>query len=630
MNNRLDLIKNRYINPNEFLWKRFTPSIFIKLHFFKIFNLIYSDFSKYFSIKNIIFEQNKFRIVLKHNLSEDCFELNIRDNSIDKCDWIYCTNNICLWYHNLISNKDLLKFLLYFSKKWIFLKFNFFLEILAKDPKAKKEYYQIFWKWNRPKFSIIQDWGHELHNFKFIFPEWIFRNLDQSLKLNISEWYIHHSERECISIGPDIPDFKQTYFFSYPNWFYNHTFDKYFYLSNEEKQDLIKKNTSSFSVFTDLSEDDIIMWKWNEKLSKSLDIAIKNIKNNDVKTLIFNCCCVPRIVGDDILSLLNKAKEKLQIPFIFNGQLEKTHFEQKIFLIEKYLEKIDKSNIKKIKKSISLFWYNENIYLEKLNNILKNNWIILNSIFIPTIDIELLPKLYETELFVFSQNKLQEEIFEYPFKNLWIDFISPIYPYSLKNTDKWLNEIFSFFNKKYTPTEYEKNIIKEYNLKINYIKEKWYKISFIFIWKEELLNFINTNYNNIDVIWFLEEMWFQIDFIFYTNLSKYFIVNNEIKYTNDDIDKYQITSLINNKVLDKEKISINFVSNEEELFEIISKSNLVYSDLNFENRTYNLWINIFNIKAFKEWYDWALDTINYMIKLIEINYYKNFWKYFSK
>jgi hypothetical protein len=31
-------------------------------------------------------------------------------------------------------------------------------KILTKDLKAKKEYYQIFWKQNRPPFSIIQDW----------------------------------------------------------------------------------------------------------------------------------------------------------------------------------------------------------------------------------------------------------------------------------------------------------------------------------------------------------------------------------------------------------------------------------------------------------------------------------------
>jgi len=281
--------------------------------------------------------------------------------------------------------------------KWTW--FWFFLKLLTLDPKAKKDYYSIFWNSKRPPFSIIQDWWNQIHKVRFIVPEWVIRNTDQSLELNIPEWHIHHSEIECIAIKPEIEHHKLLRFFSYPLWFYNHTFDKYFYLSNDEKKNL--NNYWWCSISTNLEEDDIVMWKWNEILINSLNYLSDNIEKYNLKVLRFNCCCVPRIVWDDIQSILQNIESKINIPFIFNWQLEKTPFEQKIKLLDEYLLKINTEGIKKINNSISLFWYHENEYLEDIYNILKDNKITLNAIFIPNIDIELLPKLFQTELFVF-------------------------------------------------------------------------------------------------------------------------------------------------------------------------------------------------------------------------------------
>jgi hypothetical protein len=45
----------------------------------------------------------------------------------------------------------------------------------------------------------------------------------------------------------------------------------------------------------------------------------------------------------------------MKIPFIFQGQLEKTPYEQKIMLLEEYINQIEIDKIEKIKESISLF-----------------------------------------------------------------------------------------------------------------------------------------------------------------------------------------------------------------------------------------------------------------------------------
>nr|MDD3720119.1 nitrogenase component 1 [Candidatus Gracilibacteria bacterium] len=630
--NREEIIKNRIINPEDFLGKRYTPSIFIKNSFFKLFNLVDKDFGEKFSINNLVFEQDKFRILLSSKDGKDQFDFYIKDNfGNKKCNGEFCTDNICTGVHYKPNDNESLKFLIYFSKKGKDLTFKYFLEILSKDYKAKKEYYQIFWKANRPPFSIIQDWGHETHKFRFIVPEGVLRNIDQSIELNVAHGYIHHSERECLAIGPSVDPDKEFTFFSYPNGFYDHTFNKYFYLSEEEKNIILKKDSKSgVSVFTDLSEDDIVMGKGNEKLSSSLDYLASQIEKESLKLLSFNCCCVPRVIGDDIKSILEKTKQNIKIPFIFKGQLEKTPFEQKISLLEDYLDQISKQKFKKNKKSISLFGYHENKYLEKLYFSLKENNVSLNAIFIPTINIELLQRLYETELFVFSNNKFQEEIFEYPFKNMGIDYISPNYPYGIKKTDEWFDEIYKYFGEKYFISNENIKIIEDFSKKSDYIKSKNYRIGLIFLGKKQLETFFDSDYNNnVDIIDFLEEMGFGIDFLIYDNLKEYFIVNNEIRFTEEDINQKVISNLIKNKVK-TEEYTINFFSSEQEMKDKIDKLNinLVYSDIYTENRFYENGVNFFNIRAFKEGYLGALDTINYMIKLIEIDYYKNFSKYF--
>lgn len=629
--NRSEIINSRIIKPEDFLWRRYTPSSFVKGKIVRVFSLIYSNFENDFNVKNLNFEEDKFRMLIEYKETTEIFDFYISDNGWDKkCNWVFCTNKVCNWVHYNIWNQWILKFLLSFAKKWVDLDLDFFLKILSFDPKAKKDYYKIFWQSKRPPFSIIQDWAHPTHKVRFIVPEGVLRNLSQSLEFTINQWQIHHAERECQAIWPEIDFEKELRFFAFPKEFYNHTFDKYFYLSEEDKNNIhFENNWGNLDFFTDLSEDDIVMWKGNEKLEEGLNYLIENIEKNKIKTLSFNCCCVPRIVWDDIQSALMRAKEKIKIPFLFSWQLEKTPFEQKISMLEDYLSQINVSKYKKESSSITLFWYHENPYLKYLNDIFQKNNIVIKAIFIPSINVNLLHKLFETELLIFSPNNFQAEVFEYPFKNMGVPYISPQYPYWLLNTNNWFEEIFKKLWKKYIPWKEELDLINEYKIKVKYVSNNKYKIGLIFIWKQQLDIFFNSDYtNNVDVIKFLEEMGFIIEFFVYDNFDNYLVINNETKFTKDDSNHEKIIKQINDKVT-SDKHWINFFSKEEELYKLLNEKSvdLVYSDLWYENRLVKLWINTFNVKSFDAWYIWALDSINNLIKLIELDYFKKIWKY---
>lgn len=631
MKNRI--IKSRIIKIEDFSDKRFKPSIKTKWHFIKLFEAIYKDFSENIDIKSLEWRWKEFFITLLDKESWEFLDLILKDNFwIKKCKGILCTNNLCVWIHSEISNDSFLKFFVYFIVKWDSFTLNTFLQVLTTDFKAKKEYYKIFWKQNRPPFSIIQDWWHPLQKYRFIVHEWVTRNMDQSIELDIPEASIHHSERECKWISPNN---KNTWFhfFNFPLEFYNHNFDKHYYLTEDEKKTYIywKHLWNWINIFTDLNENDIVMWKWTDKLSNALDYVVENIEKKNIKMLSFNCCCVPRIVWDDVYSTLKRVKEKINVPFVYQGQLEKTPYEQRVILLEEYISKLDIQNIKKIKNSISLFWFHENIFQAHLWSILLENWIKINTSLIPTIDIRLLELMYKSELFVFSPNWLHKEVFEYPFKDIWTKFISPKYPYWLIKTDSWLKEISWNFNIDMKISNDILNIKSEFSKNKDSIISKWYKVWIIFLWLPEIKKFFSIDYmNNIEVISFLEEMWFKFEFFIFDNF-KWFIYNKTNDFKLSDWNHEKIEEVIFNGIKDKSIVNINYFSYEDDLNNIIKskKLNLIYSDLYFDNRIVDMWINQFSLKNFYVWYLGALKTIKELINLCELNFYKKYSKYFS-
>lgn len=619
MNMEINTIRDRKISINDFYWKHCRPWMQTINWFSKIFNLIYPDFNNIFFIKSVEWENNFFKIFFVEKTTWEIIWMTLKDNK-NFCWNILCTEKLCTWIHCEISNERFLNFFIHFFVKWKHLKIEHFLNILTNDFKIKKEYYQIFWKSNRPQYSIIQDWGNEIHKTRFLVPEWSLRNVDQSISLNLPEASIHHSERECQWISPNNKD-KWYHFFNFPNDFYNHNFDKYYYLDNYEKNIYIWKsiqNEGWCNISTDLNEEDIVMWNSNNKLSNAIEYVINKIDKYNIKVISFNCCCVPRIVWDDIYSTLKKSKNKINIPFIFKWQLEKSPYEQKVELLDEYIKKINLDNLKKNKNSISLFWFHENIYQKHMVKILNNYWIKINTSFIPSIDVRLLELMLKSELFVFSPNDFQREAFEYPFKTMWIKYISPVYPYSFKNSEIWIREILDNFNINFYETNDYVDLKNEYNNLIAYVDSKKYTVWVVLTWKKELENFLNPNFmNNVDVLSFLDEMWFSVSFFIYNNIN---IIYEDYNILEDEIY---------NK---SQKAKIIYFSDINEINNILKnyKLNILYSDIYFDDRIYNNWLSQFSLKNFYLGFHWSIKTIKEFIKLSEMTFYKNYCKYFTK
>lgn len=639
---RQNSIKLRVVETSRFFWRRFKPSLQSNYAFMKIFWLFFPDISTHLEVKSVDWNISYLQFLFTDIKNNETLEIKYRKQEWERCKWKFCTDNLCTSVHYNIQNKNFLRFLIWFSTKWKDLNLESFLNVLAKDFKAKKDYYQIFFKAERPPFSVIQDWSHPLQEFRFIVNEAFTRNTDQSINLNLPQVNIHHSERECQWISPNN---KATWyhFFNFPKWYYEDdngkkgkdAFDKYYYLSEEEKEQYIWelwKRSGSLSISTDLDENDVVMWWGNDKLNQAIDIAIKYAQENDIKLVSFNCCCVPRVVWDDVHSTLLHAREKMDIPFLFKWQFEKTPYEQKVFLLEKYLEKIDETKIDKKAKSISIFWFQENVYQKDLVNVLEQNGIRVNASFIPSIDVRLLENMCKSELFVFSPNTLQKEAFEYPFQLIWVPFITPVYPAWVKNSLTWLDEITQKFQISLQLGESTQKNIDSFHDLVKKVESKKFSAWIVFLWIPELKRFFNPDYtNNIDIVRFLEEMWFKIHFFVFDNFKPYEL-NRDDTFRESDGNHDMIESLVRSKLPNPDVYTLQYFWEKEELTQKIQESdvNILYSDLYFDKRIIDLWLAQFNQRNFYVGFAGALKTIQELVALCELPFYKHFHTYFKK
>lgn len=626
----MDKTKLRSINPTDFLWKIFRPSTQIYPSLGLLFSSFFPWFQTLLRIKSLYWSKNRLDVTLESIETWEIFPCSFSDNTwVTRCQWAFCTDNICIWVHRTFTSKVFLTFCTYFSVKAKYLKISDLLRLLSLDPKAKREYYQIFWKSERPPFSIIQDWWHPLHKFRFFVNEWFMRNTDQSIDLNLTEIELHHSERECQGISPNNKD-RGYHFFNFPAWYYDHTYDKYYYLDDVEKASILEgnKNQSTFLWFaTDLDEEDIIMWKGSDKLELAINQIEQVIQVTHAKVVRFNCCCVPRVIGDDIYSILKRAETRLPIPFIFQWQLEKTPYDQKIALLETYISSLHFDTFSVRKNSISLFGYHENKFQKELVDILLPHWIRMNTSFIPTIDVRLLPLMFQSELFIISPNNFQREIMEYPFKMLWIPSITPKYPYSFQYSLDWLEVILKQFWKPFSSQSEVQLLMSRYYERVSYVKEQRFSVGIILVGKKEVEKFLNPDYtSNINVIYFLEEMGFRVEFFIYDDFYD-FLSDKDDWYSLSDWNHIDIELLIQQKTKESK---ISFFSSETELETLLSTSNieLYYSDIYFDNRIISRWYNTFSLRSFSVWLTWALETIETFITLSQMTFYKNYSKYF--
>ena len=144
-------------------------------------------------------------------------------------------------------------------------------------------------------------------------------------------------------------------------------------------------------------------------------------------------------------------------------------------LLENYLEKTEERPTT-AKNSISLFGYPESEEQKQLALLLEGKGVRINTSFIPSVDMRLLPLMYRSERFVFSPNHFQGEIFEHPFQTMGIPWISPRFPYSFRYTDEWLRAIFAEFHFPFEENDTIRDFRKKYEAKTAYVKERGFTV----------------------------------------------------------------------------------------------------------------------------------------------------------
>lgn len=626
------IIQNRVIESDFFIWKIFYPSLSTNVKFIKLFTKIYPEFLVNFSIGSLMWDRNKLRIVFTNKSIKEKYTIYFQSNN-NRCNSKLCTDKLCIWLHKSINDKYFLKFLVLFSINMKNFWIDDILNILTTDIKAKQDYYNLLFRADIPEYSIMKDWGSPIHDFRFIFIE--HKSLDVWFMLTflIKEIYIHHTERECGQKNPTSSSWKRNLysFFEEDIDFLMDNYDGYFYLSDEEKKkyDLWEFKYSRYEEFTDLSDDDIIMWYSNDRLNETVEKVNKTIEeDNEIKVVTYSCSCVPVIIWDNFENF--KKLNKVNVPVIHEWQLSKSNYDMKLHLfyneLKKYFDDWYSYNIDK--NTISLFWFFNNEELISLNTILQFNWIKIKSVYVPIFDFKLIPFLFESELFIYTDstrfNQIYNDTFKCFFKDKWINLPLPIW---VNWTTNWLNSIFNKLWININLDDKSKKYIDQFNRKKELIKKQDLRVWFVLFWLRDFNVLSNPTYSNdIDIIEFIKEMWFGIDFYVVDHIKENYYEYNFWWYF---WDKDLIKSEINKKLSWYENFNINFYNNKSSLYKDMEEWNtsLFYSDIFFDDRLIRMWRNSFNIRTFKIWYKWALETIDEFIKLSKVWYFNNLNKY---
>lgn len=627
LKNFLNLIQKNMTNNSKTLFEKYEwLEIFCwettKKYFEKIFEKILKWFhEKFETIKIFWFKQSlNFEFRYKKNWQIIfIWIVSKKENYNDE----YSTKNLQFNFDRQVDIDDFKKFLVWFKIKANDLNIEDFLKILEKDDTFKKKYFEKIFEYDRI-VSIINDRWHPIHKFRFLVLELIFRNIDQKMNLDCSKIELQHSERECFCNDPHVDNWWYR-FFNTPSGYYRKYNFKYSYL-NENQKNEIKKDNYSKMFHTDLDDDDVVKWA-NDKLQAVVDEAIKIWEERELDIIAFNCCCVPRIIWEDIHSILKKWAQKSKTHFMLRWQLEKTPFEQKITIINKNIEKYKNSWI--IKNSISLFWFEEDLWTYELVKHLQMLWIKVNSIFCPTINLKLISELMKSSLFVFNSNIFYNELFE-NFYKLWIEYITLDQPFWFEQSKNW---IISILNKLwYKDWEWKlkdkiKNLQLQYEKKVEYVKENNFSLWFIWIWSVDLKKLFDKNYmSDIDITKITTDMWFNRKFAIFDWLDKYLSHDKSNFYSNDK--KKTIEYLEQNNSI-KWKYSLDFFSDENWMIKWNEeqKPNCIYSDIYFDDRLLKMWKSEFSVNYFEKWFEWIIRTIDNFIKLSNFDTYKKLQKY---
>jgi nitrogenase molybdenum-cofactor synthesis protein NifE len=424
--------------------------------------------------------------------------------------------------------------------------------------------------------------------------------------------FIQHSDTECVSVSPHTP-IPMTELVHYPWVDRIRNRDR---IRQERKPLFSGENIDQSPLTTtDLNEMDVIMGN-PDKLKRVVDHVL-SMKNENL--VFLSCTCVPIVTGEDVESLVKICQKKSRVPFLFltcTSQSMTGVFRD--LLVTKRL-KAEEKGMPVRPDSVNLIGFPKDVTFEEIRTLLNEAGISVNSILIPSMQVEAIEKLPEASLSVYYPNSYWQNLYDQILFESRIKYIMPEAPFGMKNSKAWFLSVAREFGREDRMRQVLDSYMKPYDSEWEEYKSQAqdYRLGYVVRSEEYYYLTDPTKTWAIPVINLSEEMGFGVD-VFIKAM--------------DRKKAYESASAVNATFLDPEKQSIKAFNSFEMMMKRLmeSRCSAVLSNHFFDWRITMSGKNSFSLIHFEMGIKGAVATIKRLVNIARLPVYRRYSKYLMR
>lgn len=189
-------------------------------------------------------------------------------------------------------------------------------------------------------------------------------------------------------------------------------------------------------VTTDLDEDDVIFG--NPAKLAGLLAYVTSRPNPRHKLIFFSNTCVPTVVGEDVESMVKRARAKGQRPILYLTVTPRSM--SNVFqslLVQRRLQ-AEQKGLPVRARSINLVGFGRGRARDELEQLLAQAELSTNVRLLPELAPELVDELPRASLNVFCPNRLWQHLYDQLVADTRMEHVMPPAPYGWQGTRRWL------------------------------------------------------------------------------------------------------------------------------------------------------------------------------------------------
>lgn len=283
--------------------------------------------------------------------------------------------------------------------------------------------------------ALLATWGSPSVWSSFFAVAEVARSQLDSLDFFERCTFVQHCDFECLCVNPQlgVPSIPVVLYpwddrvrrLGWPPW------------RRSGREEAMAQNQGGL-VTTDLDERDVILGKGASKMAAALD----SLQGQEVGDMVFcSNTCVPVVAGEDLESIVEEAKKKLDVPILFLTTTPQSM--QSVFrdlLVQRRLD-AEKSTDPGPKHLINLIGFANDLALTELEELLTAIGVEVNAALLPALDPELIDRMARAGLNVMHPNELWRGHYDQLSLESRIPAISPQAPFGRRGTLRWLHAI---------------------------------------------------------------------------------------------------------------------------------------------------------------------------------------------